>query len=82
MTTAQPAIPTIVGEVVGGFVSNSLALLSDAAPKVTNVAALVIALRAIRLGRAPPDDRRTFGHRRFGLLATASNAVLPSRIAI
>ncbi|MGC7532250.1 cation transporter, partial [Pandoraea pneumonica] len=41
----------LVAEVIGGFVFNSLALLSDAAHMLTDVAALVIALMAIRLGR-------------------------------
>ena len=39
----------LVAEVVGGFVFNSLALLSDAAHMMTDVAGLVIALMAIHL---------------------------------
>lgn len=72
----------LVAEVVGGFVFNSLALLSDAAHMMTDVAALVIALMAIRLGQKPADDRRTFGYRRFEILAAAFNAVLLFGIAI
>jgi len=72
----------LVAEVVGGFVFNSLALLSDAAHMMTDVAALVIALMAIRLGRKPADDRRTFGYRRFEILAAAFNAVLLFGIAV
>jgi cobalt-zinc-cadmium efflux system protein len=72
----------LVAEVVGGFVFNSLALLSDAAHMLTDVAALVIALMAIRIGQRPPDDRRTFGYRRFEILAAAFNAILLFGIAI
>ncbi|MBO9712190.1 cation diffusion facilitator family transporter [Sphingomonas sp.] len=72
----------LVAEVVGGFWFNSLALLSDAAHMLTDVAALVIALMAIRLGRRAADERRTFGYRRLEILAAAFNAVLLFAIAV
>ena len=72
----------LIAEVVGGIVFNSLALLSDAAHMLTDVTALVIALLAIKLGSKPPDDKRTFGYRRFEILAAAFNAVLLFAIAI
>lgn len=72
----------LVAEVIGGFVFNSLALLSDAAHMLTDVAALVIALLAIKMGKKAPDDKRTFGYRRFEILAAAFNAVLLFFIAI
>lgn len=72
----------LIAEVIGGLVFNSLALLSDAAHMLTDVAALVIALLAIKLGKRAADDRRTFGYRRFEILAAAFNAVLLFMIAI
>jgi len=72
----------LVAEVVGGLVFNSLALLSDAAHMMTDVMALVIALMAIRLGAKPADEKRTFGYRRFEILAAAFNAVLLFGVAI
>jgi len=72
----------LVAEVIGGFVFNSLALLSDAAHMLTDVAALVIALLAIKMGKKAPDEKRTFGYRRFEILAAAFNAVLLFFIAI
>jgi len=72
----------LVAEVIGGLVFNSLALLSDAAHMMTDVAALVIALMAIKLGRKAPDEKRTYGYRRFEILAAAFNAVLLFAIAI
>ncbi len=72
----------LVAEVIGGFVFNSLALLSDAAHMLTDVMALVIALMAIKLGGKAADDRRTFGYRRFEILAAAFNAVLLFAVAI
>lgn len=64
----------LAAEVVGGLVFGSLALLSDAAHMFTDVMALVIALIAIRLGKRPADPRRTFGYKRFEILAAALNA--------
>lgn len=66
----------LVAEVVAGFVFNSLALLSDAAHMFTDVVALAIALAAIKIGQRPADDKRTYGYRRFEILAAAFNAVL------
>ncbi|ATQ42917.1 cation diffusion facilitator family transporter [Caulobacter mirabilis] len=66
----------LVVEVAGGIIFNSLALLSDAAHMFTDAAALAIALAAIRIGAKPADDKRTFGYRRFEILAAAFNAVL------
>lgn len=64
----------LVVEVVASFISGSLALLSDAGHMATDVAALGIALMAIRVGRRPADDRRSFGYRRLEILAAAFNA--------
>lgn len=72
----------LVAEVVAGFLFNSLALLSDAAHMFTDAAALAIAVAAIRIGKRPSDDRRTFGYRRFEILAAAFNAVLLFGVAI
>jgi len=72
----------LIAEVIGGIVFNSLALLSDAAHMLTDVAALVIALLAIKMGKKAPDEKRTFGYRRFEILAAAFNAVLLFFIAI
>lgn len=66
----------LVAQVVGGIVYGSLALLSDAAHMFTDVMGLVIALGAIRLGKRPADPRRTFGYRRFEILAAALNAAV------
>lgn len=66
----------LVAELVGAFVFDSLALLSDGAHMFTDAAALAIALAAVRIGQRPPDDERTYGYRRFEILAAAFNAIL------
>lgn len=72
----------LIAEVAAGFIFNSLALLSDAAHMFTDAAALAIALVAIRIGAKPADERRTFGYRRFEILAAAFNALLLFGVAL
>ena len=71
------AITTIflVVEVVGAYLSNSLALLADAAHMLTDVAALGLALLAIALARRPATATRSFGYLRAEILAALINAV-------
>lgn len=71
----------LVAELVGAWLFNSLALLSDAAHMFTDAAALAIALAAIRIGRRPADKKRTYGYRRFEILAAAFNALLLFAVA-
>jgi cobalt-zinc-cadmium efflux system protein len=66
----------LIAELVGAWWFNSLALLSDAAHMFTDAAALAIALAAIKIGQRPADKQRTYGYRRFEILAAAFNAVL------
>ena len=61
-------------EAVASFLTGSLALLSDAAHMATDVAALGIALLAVQLGTRKADERRSYGYRRFEILAAALNA--------
>lgn len=62
-----------VVEAAGGYFANSLALLAEAAHMLADSASLVVALVAIRWGRRPPDQRRTYGHRRYQPLAAFMN---------
>lgn len=72
----------LVIEVVGAWLTASLALLSDAAHMFTDAAALAIALLAVRMGRKAADDARTYGYARFEILAAAFNAVLLFLVAL
>jgi cobalt-zinc-cadmium efflux system protein len=62
-------------ELAGAWFFGSLALLSDAAHMFTDAAALGIALAALAIAKRPADDKRSFGYRRFEILAAAFNAV-------
>lgn len=72
----------MVAEVVGGILTNSLALISDAAHMFTDSAALAISLLAIQIGKKAADKKRTFGYHRFEILAAAFNAILLFGVAI
>ncbi|RLZ10183.1 cation transporter [Acinetobacter sp. 2JN-4] len=64
----------LVVEVIAGLMTQSLALLSDAAHMFTDAAALAIALAAIQISKRPADNKRTFGYQRFEILAALFNA--------
>jgi cobalt-zinc-cadmium efflux system protein len=67
----------LVLEVVVGFATGSLALLSDAGHMFTDVLGVGMALAAITAARGSrTDDRRTFGLYRAEVLAALANAVL------
>ena len=66
----------LVVEVAGGLITNSLALLSDAAHMMTDVFALAIALFAVRLSRRPPDAKRTYGYARMEAIGAMINGGL------
>ena len=62
-------------EVIGGFLSGSLALLADAGHMLTDTAALLFALLAVQFSRRPPTIRHTFGWLRLTTLAAFVNAI-------
>ena len=63
----------MVAEVVGGILSNSLALLADSGHMLADVGALALSLVAMRLMRRPPSPERTFGYVRMEILAALAN---------
>jgi len=72
---------TIV-EIVGGLMSNSLALLSDSAHMISDVIALGLSMTAIYLATRPPNSRFTFGYLRFEIIASFLNGIALAVIAI
>jgi len=73
--TAANAIVVVV-EIAIGIYAGSLALVGDALHNLTDVAALLIALAAVRLERKTPTREKTFGYRRAGILAAFVNSSL------
>jgi cobalt-zinc-cadmium efflux system protein len=66
----------LVAEVVGGLVSRSLALLSDAGHVLADMSAQIISLLALLIASRPASSRRTYGYYRLEILAALVNGVL------
>ena len=67
------AVLAMVVEAVGGWWSNSLALLSDAGHMLADAGAIGLSLFAVRIGARPADARRTYGYYRLEILAALVN---------
>ena len=83
-TKNRPALWIVFGltfiyflvEVVGGLVTNSLALLADAAHMLTDVGGLGLALFAAWMSSKPATRAKTYGYYRVEILAALANAVV------
>lgn len=62
-------------EIVGGVLSNSLALISDAGHMLTHLFALLISLFAVFFATKPPTDKKTYGFFRLEILAALFNGI-------
>lgn len=64
----------VVAQAVAGFLAGSVALLADATHNLADVAAVTLALVAVRMARRAPTGARSFGWVRGGVLAAQANA--------
>ena len=65
----------MLAEAVGGWLTNSLALIADAGHMLTDVAALSLTLGAIWFASRPATARKTFGYYRLEILAAFVNGI-------
>lgn len=65
----------MIVEVIGGILTNSLALLSDAGHMLSDAAALGLSYVAMTLGQKAASNRKTFGYKRFEILAAFINGI-------
>ncbi len=63
----------MLAEAIGGFLTNSLALLSDAGHMLADVASLVLALLALWFAARPVTTKKTYGYYRMEILAALAN---------
>src|SRR5436309_352663 len=63
----------MVLEVVGGWLSGSLALLADAGHMLTDVGALALSLLTAWIAQRPADETKTYGYLRWEILAALVN---------
>ncbi|QAA77152.1 MAG: Cobalt-zinc-cadmium resistance protein CzcD [Candidatus Bipolaricaulis sibiricus] len=71
-----------VGQVVGGLLTGSLALLADAAHVFLDAFALTLSYAAIRAARRPPTARHTYGYHRVQVLAALVNGGTLAAVAL
>jgi cobalt-zinc-cadmium efflux system protein len=72
----------LVVEVIGAWISGSLALLADAAHMLTDAGGLALALFAIWFAARPPSAAKTYGYLRAEVLAALVNAVVLLLLAV
>ena len=65
-----------LAEFIGGILSNSLALLSDAVHNLSDTMAIAISYVAMLIGKKDSNTRNTFGYKRIEILAALFNAVV------
>ena len=63
-------------ELIGGFLTNSLALLSDAGHMLSDIAALALSLFAFRIAKRPATLSSTYGYHRVEILAALFNGLM------
>jgi cobalt-zinc-cadmium efflux system protein len=66
----------ILAEFIGGYLTNSLGLMSDAGHNLIDQGALLLALYAHILTAQPATEYRTFGYHRAGTIAAFLNSIL------
>ena len=72
----------LVAEAVGGWLTNSLALLSDAGHMLSDAASLGLSLLAIHFAQKPASASKSYGYRRLEILAALANGVALFVIAV
>ena len=63
-----------IAEIIGGIISGSLSLISDAMHNFSDGIAVIISYFAIRLNRKPRDTKFTFGYKRAEIITAVFNA--------
>ena len=75
-------IVILLVELLGGWISHSLALLSDAGHVLTDLAAIGLSWYALQQSQKPPTENLTYGYYRSGILAALANGVTLIVIAL
>lgn len=62
-----------IGEIIGGYMAGSLAIMADAAHLLSDCVSFIVALLAIWMSRKQPDHRMTFGYKRAEVLGAITS---------
>jgi cobalt-zinc-cadmium efflux system protein len=71
-----------VAEIVGGILSGSLALLSDAVHNLSDTVAIALSYYANKIAQKPKDSKRTYGYKRAEILSAFINSAVLLAISI
>ncbi|KAM8973561.1 putative proton-coupled zinc antiporter SLC30A4 [Pelodytes ibericus] len=66
----------MVGELIGGYVANSLAIMTDALHMLTDLSSIILTLLALWLSEKSPNKRFTFGFHRLEVLSAIVSVLL------
>jgi cobalt-zinc-cadmium efflux system protein len=80
--TLVVALVAMLIEAAGGFLTHSLALLSDAGHMLADAGAIGLSVFALRIGSRPADARRTYGYYRLEIIAALLNGAVLIAIAV
>ncbi len=72
----------VVAELAGGYLGQSISLISDAFHNLTDVPSMALAWLALIWANKPPSEEKTYGYRRAGILAAFTNGVLLVIVAL
>lgn len=71
-----------ISQFIGGIISGSLALISDALHNLSDVVSVILAYMAHRIGLRPQTQKSTFGYKRAEILAAFINAITLIAISV
>ena len=69
-------------EFIGGYISNSLALLADASHMLSDSVALILSLAALKIASYPASKIKTFGFYRIEIIAALVNGIILGGVAL
>jgi len=75
-------LTTTAAQIIGGILSGSLSLISDALHNLSDTAALAISFFAVRLAKRKNTESQTFGYKRAEILAALFNACVLVVVAV
>lgn len=75
-------IVVMIAEVIGGILSNSLALISDAGHMLADVFAISLGIFAINMAKRPVTQTKTYGYYRAEIMAALANGTILILVAV
>eukprot|EP00494_Astrolonche_serrata_P032774 UN33043 len=66
----------MIGEMIGGYLANSIAIFSDASHLLSDVASYFISIFAIYLGNRPATAKMTWGYKRSELVGAVVSVLM------